>query len=273
MCSVTRPGSTTQNEIAAMWPLAQLKCRLETVLKSVGIGPVVAVLVTSAATSTFAQTVSRPTVVELFTSQGCSSCPSADALFEHYAQRPNVIALSYSVHYWDYLGWKDTLANPKFTDRQKAYSKARGDGQVYTPQIVVGGYNHAVGSDKAAIDMGIGQSQKRDAWVPVTLARSANGAVLDMPAMESWAKDATVWLATVSRRVEVAVKRGENAGRTLTYFNAVRSFNQVGRYDGKAQTLSFDGKAIDQSEADQVVVLVQTGVSGPIVGAATLAMK
>ncbi len=219
------------------------------------------------------QTVDRPAVIELFTSQGCSSCPAADALFEKYTQRANVIAMSFSVHYWDYLGWKDTLANPKFTERQKAYAKARGDGQVYTPQIVVAGHNHAVGSDKSAIDSSIQRSQKSETWVPVKLTRASNGAVLDLPALDGWLKDATVWLVTVSRRVDVVVKRGENAGRTLTYFNAVRSFTQVGRYDGKALSLPLDSKSIDQSDADQIVVLVQTGTTGPIVGAATIALK
>ncbi len=220
-----------------------------------------------------AQQINRPTVMELFTSQGCSSCPAADALFEQYAKRTDVVALSFSVHYWDSLGWKDTLANPKFTDRQKAYSKVRGDGQVYTPQIVVGGSHHAVGSDKSAIDRAVAQTQKRDVWVPITLARTSAGAEVGLGASDAWPGEATVWLATVSRRVDVAVKRGENAGRTLTYVNAVRSFMQVGRYDGKAVSLALDAKAIDQSEADQVTVLVQMGTTGRIVGAGTLAMK
>jgi hypothetical protein len=215
----------------------------------------------------------RPAVVELFTSQGCSSCPSADALFENFAKRPDVIALSFSVHYWDTLGWKDTLASPRFTERQKGYAKARGDGQVYTPQIVVSGHNHAVGSDKAAINHAISQSQKREPWVPVSIVRTPTGATVEIAPSETVTKDATVWLAAVSRRVEVAVKRGENAGKNLTYFNAVRSFNAIGRYDGKAATLPLDAKALEQSEADQIVVLVQYGTSGSIVGAGLLALK
>jgi hypothetical protein len=219
-----------------------------------------------------------PTVIELFTSQGCSSCPAADALFEQFTKRADVVALSFSVHYWDQLGWKDTLASPKFTERQKAYAKARGDGQVYTPQIVVSGDRHAVGSDKNAIDAGIRKTQSREAkspyaWLSLKLTRSAAGAVLEAPDTEAWKGDAVIWLAAVSRRVDVAVKRGENAGRTLTYFNAVRSFSQVGSYQGKAVSLSLDAKSVDQSETDLLVALVQIGSTGPIVGAATLAMK
>ncbi len=216
----------------------------------------------------------RPTLIELFTSQGCSSCPSADALFESYTKRPDVIALSYSVHYWDSLGWKDTLANPKFTDRQKAYAKQRGDGQVYTPQVVVDGIDHTVGSDKTALDTALATNRtKRQPWYPVTLSQTASGPVVEIPASASVASDATIWLATVTRRVDVAVKRGENAGRTLSYFNAVRSLTKIGRYDGTAVSQALDQTTIDQSEADQIVVLVQNGMAGPIVGAAALALK
>ena len=98
------------------------------------------------------------TVLELFTSQGCSSCPAADALLKSYIQRPDVIALSLAVDYWDYLGWKDTLADPAFAKRQKYYSKMRGDGRIYTPQIVVNGLAHANGAHAAEIDHAIAKT-------------------------------------------------------------------------------------------------------------------
>ena len=106
------------------------------------------------------------TVIELFTSQGCSSCPTADALLESYADRPDVVALTLPVDYWDYLGWKDTLASPKFSARQRTYAKARGDGRVYTPQVVINGLQHAVGSSATDIDRAIAVHQAEDRGRP-----------------------------------------------------------------------------------------------------------
>src|SRR5436190_23621454 len=113
-------------------------------------------------------------VVELFTSQGCSSCPPADQIIGELAKDPSVIALSLPIDYWDYLGWKDTLADSRFTARQKAYSNMRGDREVYTPQVVVNGSLHVVGSDRAAIDDAIDVTQKADGVmsVPVTMTLS-----------------------------------------------------------------------------------------------------
>src|SRR5277367_2010399 len=110
-------------------------------------------------------------VVELFTSQGCSSCPPADKIIGELAKDPSVIALSMPIDYWDYLGWKDTLADSRFSARQKAYSQVRGDREVYTPQVVVNGSEHVVGSDRAAIERAIGATKKADGVmsVPVTL--------------------------------------------------------------------------------------------------------
>src|SRR5262249_58863578 len=100
-------------------------------------------------------------LLELFTSQGCSSCPPADRLVGQLANDPSLIALSVPIDYWDYLGWRDTLANPAHSARQRAYARARGDGQVYTPQIVVNGSTHALGSDQAAIERAIAQTGRQ----------------------------------------------------------------------------------------------------------------
>src|SRR6195952_115298 len=110
-------------------------------------------------------------VVELFTSQGCSSCPPADRIIGDLAKDPNVIALSMPIDYWDYLGWKDTLADSRFSARQKAYSQMRGDRKVYTPQVVVNGFAHVIGSDRAGIESAIGNTKKTDGVmsVPVTM--------------------------------------------------------------------------------------------------------
>src|SRR5689334_13931994 len=109
-------------------------------------------------------------VVELFTSQGCSSCPPADKLLGDLAKDPSVIALSMPIDYWDYLGWKDTLADSRFSARQRAYSRMRGDREVYTPQVVVNGSTHVIGSDRAGIESAIGKSDKGVMSVPVTLS-------------------------------------------------------------------------------------------------------
>src|SRR6201995_1361744 len=113
-------------------------------------------------------------VVELFTSQGCSSCPEADKVLGELAKDPNLIALSLPIDYWDYLGWKDTLADSRFTARQKAYSRARGDRDVYTPQVIVNGSAHVIGSDREKIDGAIDTTKKADGVmsVPVTMTQA-----------------------------------------------------------------------------------------------------
>src|ERR1700733_16192445 len=110
-------------------------------------------------------------VIELFTSQGCSSCPPADKVIGELAKDPSVIALSMPIDYWDYLGWKDTLADARFSARQKAYSQMRGDREVYTPQVVINGQAHVIGSDRAGIESAIGATKKSDGVtsVPVTM--------------------------------------------------------------------------------------------------------
>ena len=121
-----------------------------------------AVVICSFPTDSFAQAEPRA-VVELFTSQGCSSCPPADKLLGELTADRSLVAVSVPVDYWDYLGWKDTLADSRNSARQKAYAHARGDGQVYTPQVVVNGILHALGSDKAAIEVAIAASRKKGA--------------------------------------------------------------------------------------------------------------
>lgn len=215
-------------------------------------------------------------VVELFTSQGCSSCPPADALLRAYADSRQVIALSFSVDYWDYLGWKDTLANKRFTLRQRAYAKARGDGAIYTPQIVVDGTTHVVGSDKAEIDRAI-----EEAWpkfstsrVPVrfwleggTTIVQTGGAPSDKPVGE-----ATIWLAIITKKVEVPVRSGENKGRTLAYTNVVRELVPIGMWTGKPLSLRIARHAALNPETDAFAVLIQQGEGGPIIGAAWMGL-
>ena len=173
-------------------------------------------------------------VVELFTSQGCSSCPAADKLLGELAADPSLVAISVPIDYWDYLGWKDTLADPRNTARQKAYAHARGDGQVYTPQVVVNGSLHALGSDKAAIEHAIAKSRKLGAMSlpPVTLAVADGRLNVAVPdGADEPRGGAEVWLCGLAKAVTVAIGRGENKGRTITYHNVcgAGSSSAIGR--------------------------------------------
>jgi hypothetical protein len=213
-------------------------------------------------------------VVELFTSQGCSSCPPADALLKTYADSKDILALSLPIDYWDYLGWKDTFASPANTERQRAYAKAFGIGPVYTPQAVINGSSQALGSSKADIDEAIEQTSKAlDARrVPVRFLRQANSIIIATGATPEGVevKDGTIWLAVVQKSGSVPVKRGENGGRTLTYTNIVRQLTPIGVWNGKPVTIQLAQAAFMRPEAEDLIVLIQEGETGPIIGAAHL---
>jgi hypothetical protein len=213
-------------------------------------------------------------VVELFTSQGCSSCPPADALLEWYANRDDIVALSLPVDYWDYLGWKDTLAKRTFSERQRAYATARGDGMIYTPQVVVNGIAHAVGSRKADIEQAIEKTKQKiqPVLVPVRLHTDEGKLVVEAQAAADGkpAKNATLWLAVIARRVEVSIHRGENKGKTVTYSNVVRELTPIGTWSGQPIAISLEKHAVVRPGAESCAVLLQQGPAGPIVGAALL---
>jgi hypothetical protein len=213
-------------------------------------------------------------VIELFTSQGCSSCPTADALLKSFAERPNVVALTFPVDYWDYLGWKDTLASPKFSARQRAYATARGDGRVYTPQVVVNGLKHALGSSEADIAKAIAvTTPKIDPYRVGVRVRSANEhLIIDLEAAREPAKagEATIWLALIRRHVEVKIKRGENHGKIGVYHNVVHEWMPVGVWNGAAATIKLAHHAVKQSGADGCAIILQRGDAGAVVGAALL---
>jgi hypothetical protein len=213
-------------------------------------------------------------VIELFTSQGCSSCPTADAVLGQLAKRDDIIALSLSVDYWDYLGWKDTLANPKFSERQRAYSKTRGDGQIYTPQAVINGLTHVNGSDESKIGRLIEKTDKTlsASRVPIRLKRDKDKLVVEAgeAAPGTTPKEATLWLAVISKAVSVPIERGENQGKTITYSNVVRELIPIGMWNGKPMTVQLERHSFMQPGADRCAVLLQQGHAGPIVGAALL---
>jgi hypothetical protein len=216
---------------------------------------------------------SKP-VVELFTSQGCSSCPAADELLGRLAKRDDIIALSFSVDVWDYLGWHDTLASPKFTERQRKYAHARGDGAIYTPQAVVNGIAHVNGADESGIARAIEKTGKTigSMLVPIRLTREGDKLLIEADAAAGGAqpKDATLWLAVISKGVEVNIRRGENQGRTITYHNVVRELIPVGMWNGEAMTVRLARDSFMRPGTERCAVLLQQGKAGPIVGAALL---
>jgi len=218
-------------------------------------------------------------VIELFTSQGCSSCPPADKLIGEYAHDPSVVALTLAVDYWDYLGWKDTLAMSGHSNRQRAYAKARGDRQVYTPQAVIDGAQHALGSDKAAIERAIKQvheQSKGALTLPVTVERTGDKLTVTVAASENEKGPAEVWLCPISKTVSVTIARGENTGHTFTYSNVVRRWIKLGDWTGKAETYSVPVADFQNGSIDGAAVLVQGGVaSAPkvMLGAAQLAIR
>ena len=202
-------------------------------------------------------------VIELFTSQGCSSCPPADALFVELAKQPDLIALTLPVTYWDYLGWKDTLGKDSFAKRQKFYAKARGDGQVYTPQAVINGASHVVGSDKVEIERAAKQAPGTGFVARISLKEEAGALQVGLaPLNEPVERTAGVWVVATTRMVTVPIARGENQGKTVSYANVVRGITRIGDWDGKEVVLTVPLAATQAPEADGYVVLVQAEMLG-----------
>ena len=216
----------------------------------------------------------RPAVIELFTSQGCSSCPPADRLMGQMSERRDVIVLSFPVDIWDYIGWKDTLAKPEFTTRQRVYAASRGDHQVYTPQAVVDGAQHVVGSDKGKIlQLVEGDAPWRATHGASMAVRENDGMVVVEigEARGDVGKGGGVWLLRVERSKTVSIGRGENSGRKVTYSNVVRSVARMGYWTGAAARLELPLSEARGEGTDGYVVLVQKnhgGRLGPILAAA-----
>jgi hypothetical protein len=213
-------------------------------------------------------------VVELFTSQGCSSCPPADKVLGELAKDPSVIALSMPIDYWDYLGWKDTLADSRFSARQKAYSHMRGDRDVYTPQAIVNGATHVIGSDRARIEGAIKDTGKTDQVmsVPVTMTLSGKQLTVSVaPSKEGAPARGEIWLCSISKAVPISISRGENRGREIVYHNVVRNLLKVGEFNGSAGSWTVPLDSVMRDGIDAAAVLVQDGnrdKPGPMLGAA-----
>jgi hypothetical protein len=238
-------------------------------------GPIAAVLFAAgvAAGSSPAAAAGAKAVVELFTSQGCSSCPPADAILGEYAKNADILALSFPVDYWDYLGWKDTLASHENTGRQKAYSEARGDRQVYTPQVVVNGTAHVVGSNRQQIEAALNTSPPLP--VSITMKPGTDSTTVTIGASNPPGKSkGTIWLAMYDDPVMVPIERGENTGKSLTYYNVVRKLRPIAMWKGREVTIDLPKSELDQAAVSRCAVILQTehdnGLPGPILGAATI---
>jgi hypothetical protein len=216
-------------------------------------------------------------VIELFTSQGCSSCPAADKLAGELARDPSLVVMSLPIDYWDYLGWKDTLAIPGHTKRQRAYSKVRGDREVYTPQAVINGVAHVLGSDKSAIEGAITQTRSHDTLaLRVGLSMSGDQISVSVPATKSGLAKGEVWLCPITRNAEVTIERGENKGHTNVYHNVVRRWVKLGEYTGAARTFTVPKQDVTAVGGDAVAVVVQSGTKeepSAMLGAAVAALK
>jgi hypothetical protein len=219
-------------------------------------------------------------VVELFTSQGCSSCPPADRIIGELAEDPAVIALSMPIDYWDYLGWKDTLADSRFSARQKAYSQMRGDREVYTPQVVVNGSAQVIGSDRAGIESAIADTKKADGVMSALVSMTVSGKQINVSIAGSGEglgpAHGEVWICSISKAVPISIGRGENSGREIIYHNVVRNLLKVGDWDGTPGSWTVPLENIAREGVDAAVVYVQDGSRdrpGPMLGAAYTSLR
>ena len=216
----------------------------------------------------YAADTGHPVVLELFTSQSCSSCPPADALLKQLsASDPDLLPLSFHVHYWDYLSWKDTYSSPVYTDRQSAYARALGQNGVFTPQLIVNGTTSAIGSNEGDVERAISDARRTPPAVSVSLKPAGHQLIASIAtsSRSTAPMQADIWEVQFDRYAKTHVAAGENGGRTLESINNVTSITSLGtwRSDG-SKTIPLDMPA-----SGSVVVIVQTPQQGPILGAAS----
>lgn len=212
----------------------------------------------------------KKVVVELFTSQGCSSCPPADAFLGELAKRNDVIALSFHVDYWNYIGWNDPFSSPEATARQRAYGRVMKKRYVYTPQMVVDGRAETVGSDRATVSSLIAMAaaaQKIE--IDVTHNKDGSADIRVPDALSGGARKGELWIGFYDAAVKTQVRAGENRGETITNANIVRSYKRIGDWDGNALATHVDLKALGATGRDGCVIVLQAPGHGPIIGAAS----
>ena len=210
-------------------------------------------------------------VVELFSSQGCSSCPPADRLLTELRAKPGVLALSYHVDYWDYLGWKDTLGSPEFSQRQYDYAKARGDMDVYTPQMIINGGKPMVGSQRSEVYAVLDQSRQAQWPVALNMTDDGNEIIVDCGVFTGVGEapgEATLWLMPILDEARVVIERGENSGQEIAYNNVVRKMMPAARWTGKASRMALPRDGLLPPDCTSCVALLQQGKLGRVLGAA-----
>lgn len=208
----------------------------------------------------------NPVVVELYTSQGCSSCPPADRLLAELATHDYVIALALHVDYWDYLGWKDEFAKPAFSNRQRLYAQQWRERTVYTPQMVVQGDHYMVGSRGDEIQRQIMTAGAETPLVALSAANSGADIRIEISPLARETVEADIYLVRYSAGESVVIERGENAGKTIEYINIVESWETLGRWDGTGAAVL----NVPRAEAGEYVVIVQAPGPGIIYAAAKL---
>jgi hypothetical protein len=215
-------------------------------------------------------------VVELFTSQGCSSCPPADKVLAELSESDDVLALAWHVDYWDYIGWKDTFASPDYTARQRAYARAQSERMIYTPQAMINGRKHMNGGAGTSINRTLASHESGGAlYVDVDLKSVGDEVKLVMEPTKAASASYAVTLVTFDRQEEVEITRGENHGKTITYHNIVRDSMPVMTWKGEGVNMMLAQNVAASVGKDMgLAVLVQElttdGDPGPIVGAAQL---
>ena len=211
------------------------------------------------------------TVVELFTSQGCSSCPPADALLGRLAKEKGILALSFHVDYWDYIGWRDPYAQATYTKRQKHYAENFRKSFVYTPQMVVHGVSETMGSDESRVRALVAKAEQAPD-VPIKLKRREDGSLDVTISSSAQPAHAAVWLAIFDSAHKTSVKRGENRGRVVENFNVVRHFEKIGEWRGDRVRLVIPAAVLKARKGDGCAVFLQSAMKGPILGAAVTAL-
>lgn len=205
-----------------------------------------------------------PVVVELFTSQGCSSCPPADELMQVLAERGDVIALSLHVDYWDYIGWKDEFADPKHAKRQRAYASLAGRSSVYTPEMIVNGVSDFVGTKPMQVATAIETHKSNPRLVSLALSRTGAVVSIEAAALQDGLGQMIVQMVRYQPQRVAKITRGENAGKTISYVNVAQDWQEITTWDGRS-ALAVEAQAPGQNG---VVVLIQAESHGPILAAA-----
>lgn len=237
-----------------------------------GIGAALFVLNSARSETSSSPAAPPPIVVELFTSQGCSSCPPADAYLQTLAKRPDILALGFHVDYWNYAGWIDPFSKPEFTQRQRDYAASFRDSYVYTPLMVINGNGQGVGSDQEKIDRLILTEKSGATFIPVTLSGGPSGLKVDLAAAQRSAPftPADIWFVRFDGEQRTSILRGENRGRNSVDVNIVRELVRIAEWNGHA--LHFEVILPKRSTSGPwgCAILIQAPRGGPILGAAQI---